>query len=189
VIRWRAAADRWFLPSLDVLISLLALFGLLLVAGGLPGVASHGQPLADAFWFTLNLGGALVLLAGGMKPIMRKAPLRTFALLYAAAVGILGTLRLEVTGFHFLVPGWLIMTLCVAVILLSLRRPQIWAALGAIWCALLLGAWSIEGVIGFLTVETRQLSLFLPLQTAAFVFAVALLVAHLRRRDRVADIV
>ena len=187
--RERSGADGWFLPSLDVLISLLALFGRLPVAGGLPGIASQGQPLIDGFWFTLNLGGALVLLAGGLKPMLRKAPLRTFALLYAASIGILGTLRLEVVGFHSLVPGWLLMTLCVGIVLLSLRRPRLWAAVGAIWCALLLGAWSVEGVTGFLTVETRQLSLFLPLQIAAFVFAVALLVAHLRRRHRATDIV
>jgi hypothetical protein len=69
-----SAGGGWFLPGLDVLTSLLALFGLLPLAGGLPGITSQGQPLADGLWFTLVLGGALVLLAGGTKLLLRKAP-------------------------------------------------------------------------------------------------------------------
>ncbi|MGC9945641.1 MAG: hypothetical protein ABSF64_04540 [Bryobacteraceae bacterium] len=177
----------WFLPGLHVLTSLLALFALLPLAGGLPGVGSQGQPLADGFWFTLILGGALALLAGGLKPLLRKVPMRLFALLYTASVGVLGTLRLLFAGFHFLVPGWLLMTLCIGGLLFSLRHPRLWVAVGAIWSALLLGACSAEGVIGFLTIDTRQLSSLLPLQIVAFVLVIVLLVAHLRRPDGVVD--
>jgi TRAP-type mannitol/chloroaromatic compound transport system permease large subunit len=99
----------------------------------------------------------------------------------------LGTLRLYLVGFDFLVPGWLLMALCVGGILISLRRPRLSAAIGAAGCALLLGASSVVGVVGFLTIETRQFSLFLSLQTVAFVLALLLLVMHVRRRRRMAD--
>jgi len=183
----RNGVEGWILPSMDVLISLLAFFGLLPLAGGLPGIASQGQPLGDGSWFTVILGGALLFLAGGMKMLLRKAPLRLFILLYASSIALIGTLRLYLAGFHFLVAGWLLMTLCVGGILFSLRRPRLWAVAGATWCALLLGACAAAGVVGFLTIETRQLSLFLPLQIVSFAFALVLLVIHLRRRDSVAD--
>jgi len=56
-------AGAWVLPSLDVLASLIALCGLLPIAGGLPGIATQGQPIIDGFWFTVNLRGALLIAA------------------------------------------------------------------------------------------------------------------------------
>src|SRR5438445_13852801 len=102
------------LSILDILGSSVALIGLLPIAGGLPGIASQGQPLIDGIWFTVNLGGALLLLAGGMQLLLRRVRLHLFVLLYAALIGTLGTLRLQLGGFQLLVGGWLVMALCVA---------------------------------------------------------------------------
>jgi hypothetical protein len=168
----------WILPSLDVVTALIALCGLLPIAGGLPGVASQGQPIVDGIWFTVNLGGALLLLAGGVKLLLRKAPLHIFVLIYAAFIGMSGTLRLELAGFQLLVGGWLLMAFCVGGLLLALRSPWLWAVVGATWCVLLLGFWSVGGVIGFLSIETRQFSPFLPLQILAFVLALMVLGLH-----------
>jgi hypothetical protein len=179
----------WILPSLDVTASLVALAGLLPMAGGLPGIASQGQPLMDSLWFTANLGGALLLLAGGMKLILRKIQSHTFVGCYAAFIGGLGTLRLEMAGYRLLIPGWLIMTLCVGGLLFSLRRAWLWVVVGSIWCLIVLGFWSVGGVISFLSTETQELSLFLPLQIAAVVFVLVLLVVHLKGRHSVAGVV
>ena len=182
----RNGAVSWILPSLDVLASLFALSGLLPIAGGLPGIASEGQPLVDGLWFTVNLGGALLLLAGGIKLLLRRTRVNVFVIVYVALIGVLGTLRLLPTGFGFLVGGWVLMAFCVGGLLLSLRRAWLWAITGAVWCVLLLGVWSVEGVISFISTETQRLSFFLPLHIVAFVFVLVLLVIHLRYRRDVA---
>lgn len=183
----RNRAMSWILPSLDVVASLLALSGLLPIAGGLPGIASAGQPLIDGAWFTINLGGALLLLAGGMKLMLQRVQVNVFVLFYIALVAVFGTLRLQPAGFRFLIGGWVLMAFCIGGLLLWLRRAWLWATTGAIWCVLLLGVWSIGGVISFLSTETQQLSFFLPLHIAAFVFVLVLFVIHLRCRGNVAD--
>jgi hypothetical protein len=174
----------WVLPIVDVLAALLALSGLLPIAGGLPGIASQGQPVMDSLWFTVNLGGALLLLAGGLKLLLRKGSLHLFILLYSVSIGVLGILRLQIAGFPHLISGWLLMAFFVAGLLLLLHRPWPWTVMGAVWCALLLGFWSIGGVISFLSTETQQLSFFLPLQIVAFLLTLVLLVLLvLNRRD------
>jgi hypothetical protein len=180
-------AGAWVLPSLDVLTSLIALRGLLPIAGGLPGIASQGQPIIDGFWFTVTLGGALLLLAGGVGLLLRRASLHRFALVYAAFIGVSGAVRLELVGFRILLVGWLLMALCVGGMLLALHRPWLWAVAGATWCVLLLGFLSVGGVISFLSIETSRLSPFLPLQIVAFVLALVVLVLHLRYRGSVVD--
>jgi len=76
------------------------------------------------------LGGSLSLLAGGVKLLLRKVGLRQFVICYSALVGIVGVLRLQLVGFHFLIAGWLLMTFCVGGLLLSLHGPNIWAIAG-----------------------------------------------------------
>jgi hypothetical protein len=176
------SAAAWILPSMDVLISLLALSALLPIAGGLPSIASQGQPLIDGIWFAVNLAGALLLLAGGMKLLFRRVRPYLFVLLYVAFIAALGTLRLHLVGFQRLIGGWLVMTLFVAGLLLILRIPLRWILTGIIWCVLLLGLWAVGGVVSFLSTETQQLSPFLPLQILAFVFVLVLLGLHLRYR-------
>jgi hypothetical protein len=175
------------LSILDILASSLAFIGLLPIAGGLPGIASQGQPLTDGIWFTINLGGALLLLAGGTKLLLRKVPIRLFVLLYTALICVLGTLRLQLVGFHLLIGGWLVMAFCVGGLLLLLNRPWLWAVAGTAWCVLLLGVWSVGGVISFLSTETQRLSFFLPLQIVAFVITLVLLVLNIRVRGTVTE--
>jgi hypothetical protein len=175
------------LPVLDILASSLALIGLLPVAGGLPGIASQGQPFTDGVWFAINLAGALLLLAGGTKLLLRKVPMRLFVLLYTALICVLGTLRLQLVGFHLLIGGWLVMAFCVGGLLLLLNRPWLWAVAGTAWCVLLLGVWSVGGVISFLSTETQRLSFFLPLQIVAFVITLVLLVLNIRVRGTVTE--
>jgi len=183
----RSSAKSWILPGLDVLIALLTLFVLLPIAGGLPGMASQGQPLIDGLWFTINLGGPMLLLAGGMNLLLRKVRLPLFVFFYAVLIASLGALRLQQTRFPLLVLGWLLMVVCVGGLLFSLRRPWLWAVAGTTWGVILLGIWSVGGVISFLSTETQQLSFYLPLQIVAFVFALVLLAVNLRRRESVAD--
>lgn len=178
-------SETRILSVLDILGSSVALIGLLPIAGGLPGIASQGRPLIDGIWFTINLGGALLLLAGGIKLLLRQIRLHLFVLLYTALICVLGTLRLQLVGFHLLIGGWLLMAFCVGGLLLLLNRPWLWAVAGAAWCVLLLGVWSVSGVISFLSTETQRLSFFLPLQIAAFVLALVLLVLHVRFRHSV----
>ena len=173
------------LTVLDILGSSVALLGLLPIAGGLPGIASQGQPIIDGIWFAINLGGALLLLAGGIKLLLRQVRLHLFVLLYTASICLLGTLRLQLVGFHLLIGGWLLMGFCVGGLLLLLNRPWLWAVAGTAWCVLILGAWSVGGIITFLSTETQQLSFFLPLQIVAFVIALVLLVLHIRFRHSV----
>lgn len=178
---------RWLLPVLDISASALALFLGLPLAGGLPSISSSAAPWADGLWFLMILGGAFLLLAGGLKLLLRQAPLNFFVLLYTALISALGTLALQGRGSHFSVGGWLFMSLTIAGLLLSLHRPWLWATAGALWCVLLFGLLSVVDVIDFFSIETRQLSLFLPVQLVAFVLVVALVVVHFRYRNTVAD--
>jgi hypothetical protein len=177
-----SSAAAWIVPSLDVLTSSVALYGLFPIAGGLPGIASQGQPIIDGIWFTVNLGGALLLLAGGIKLLLRKARLHLFVLIYAAFISMAGTLRFELVGSQFLVGGWLLMAFCIGGLLLALRSPWLWEIAGAAWCVLLLGAWSVGGIVSFLSIETRQLSFFLLMQVVAFILALVSLILHFRYR-------
>lgn len=170
------------LPLLDILAASLAFIGLLPVAGGLPGIASQGQPLTDGIWLTINLAGPLLLLAGGTTLLFQKIPTRLFVLVYTALICVLGTLRLQLIGFHLLIGGWLVMAFCVGGLLLLLKRPWLRTLAGTAWCVLILGIWSVGGAISFLSTETQQLSLFLPLQIVALILTLALLILNIRAR-------
>lgn len=172
----------WIIASMDVTAGLLVCSALLSVAGGLPSIASVGQPLVDGIWFTLNLGGPLVLLAGGLKMLFQQFRSSVFILVFACSIGTLGIVRLLVTGFQILLPGWVLMVLCIGGLLHALKRPWIWATAGTMWCVLILGVWSVAGIVSFVSTETQELSLFLPLQVVGFVLVLVLLFFHLRLR-------
>jgi hypothetical protein len=180
----RKSGEKWILPTLDVVTSLVALMGLLPIAGGLPSIGSHGEPLNDGLWFTANLGGALLLLAGGTKTLLRKVSSPGYVAVFTASIAALGSLRLELSGFRHLISGWFILALCVGALLLWLRRPWVWAVVGTTWCVLLLGIWSIGGVMAYLSAAAPQFPFFLPFQILACVFALALLILHLRTTGR-----
>jgi hypothetical protein len=182
----RVGSVTRILPSLDVVTSLVALSGLLPVAGGLPSIASVGDGLTDGIWITVNLGGGLLLLAGGLKLLLPKVSFPRFVAAYVISIAALGTLRLQLLGFHKLVSGWLLLAVCVAALLLMLHRPWVWSLVGATWCVLLLGLWSTGGVMSYLSASSPQFPFFVPLQMLACVLALALLAAHLRYRASVA---
>jgi hypothetical protein len=172
----------WTIQSADVLESLLALYVLLPIAGALPGIASEGQPLVDSLWFGINLCGPLILLAGGLKGWFGKMRFGSFAVAFACVVALLGAFALQLGGFHRLIAGWILMTLYLAGLLVSLRRPWLWAIVGTTWSLFLLGTWSTVSTIGFITTETQQFSFFLPLQVLAFGLSLVVLFLHLRYR-------
>lgn len=177
----RERRDKVFL-ILDIVTSLIALCGLLPIAGGLPSIASSGGPLADGVWFTANLGGALLLLAGGLKSLFPKITDRHFLFAYATSIALLGTLRLELAGFPRLVGGWLFLSLCIGGLLLSLRVARLWSTVGTLWCALLLALWSVGGVMAYFSASAPEFPLFLPFQILGCISAFVLFVLHLRYR-------
>lgn len=176
----RGSRDKVF-AILDVVASVIALCGLLPIAGGLPSIALGG-PLADGVWFTANLGGALLLLAGGLKSLAPKITDRHFLFAYATSVAVLGTLRLAVAGFSGLIPGWLFLALCIGGLLLSLPGPRLWSTVGTLWCALLLALWSVGGIMAYFSASAPEFPLVLPFQTLGCISSLVLFVLHLRYR-------
>src|SRR5580658_7060150 len=93
---------------LDVVVSILAMVGLLPIAGGLPSIASPAVFYADAMWFTANLAGPLLLLAAGLRMLLRGVSLIWYVCGYTALVIVVGELRLRLVGFPRLTSGWLV---------------------------------------------------------------------------------
>lgn len=183
LVETRRDTTNWILPALDVSASLLTLFVCLPIAGGLPAVASSPGSWADGLWFLMTLGGAFLLLAGGLKLLFRQAPIRFFVVLYTLMISALGILRLHGSGFSSLVGGWFFMALCVGGLLFSLHQPWLWATGGAAWSVLLLGFLSVVSIRSFLKTETERFSFFMPLTAVACLFVLVLLVFHLRYGD------
>lgn len=175
--------SAWMVHGLDLLLSLLALFVLLPIAGALPSIASEGRPLIDSLWFTFNLGGPFILLAAGLKGWIGEGRLHLFVLFYACVIGALGALLLQLGGLHSFIGGWILMTFYLAALLLSLHRSWLWDIAATGWCLLLLGIWSVTSTISFITNETQQFSFFLPLQILAFALSLVVLIVHLRYRN------
>jgi hypothetical protein len=181
----RQGGITWTLPSLEIVTAVIALWGLLPLAGGLPSIASPGEPLVDGMWFTVSLGGAFLLLAGGVKQLLPKITPPWFVVVYVASIGLLGIMRLQFTGFNRFAPGWLVLVFCVGALLLMHRRPWIWATVGAAWCSLLLGI----GVIGAAILHASdgvRFPILLPLFLIAGVLAITTLVLNIVYRQTVA---
>jgi hypothetical protein len=171
------------LPGIAVVASLIALAALLPIAGGMPSLASGGQPLSDGVWFFANLGGPLLLLAGGLKKLLPRVSSPGFVIAYVVSVAVLGIARFAAVGFNRLVFGWALMALCLAGMLFMLRRSWIWVIVGALWSALLLGLWSVGGVLSYFAAAAPQFPFFLPLQVLACVMTLAVFFAYLLRRS------
>ena len=95
---------------LDVVAAILALMGLLPMAGGLPSIASPAIPFADAIWFMANLAGPALLLAAGLRLALRGITTLWYVSGYTLLLMAAGELRLWMTGFHRLAVGWFVMT-------------------------------------------------------------------------------
>lgn len=168
---------------LDVGVAILALIGLLPVAGGLPSIASPAMPFADAIWFTVSLGGPLLLLAAGLKMLFRTFSIRWYVLGYTLLVIVGGGLRLWLTGFHRLAYGWLVMGICIGAALLILRRTWLWGLIGALWSSVLLGIYSYGGIVASLSKAATQFTVLLPVCIVGSVLSLVTGLLHLRLRQ------
>jgi hypothetical protein len=172
---------------LDVLAAILAFAGLLPMAGGLPSIASPAIPFADAIWFIANLVGPALLLAAGLRLIVRELPILWYVSGYTLLLMAAGDLRLWMTGFHRLAAGWFVMVVCIGVLLLILRRFWLWAVVGSLWSALLLGIWSIGGIVAYVSASAPLFPTLLVIQIVGAVTALAVGLLHVRIRMRAAQ--
>jgi hypothetical protein len=168
---------------LNVGAAILALIGLLPVAGGLPSIASPAVPFADAMWFTVSLGGPLLLLAAGLKMLFRTWSVRWYVLGYTFLVIVGGGLRLWFAGFHRLAHGWLIMAICIGAMLLTLRRIWLWGLIGGVWSGMLLGICSYGNIAGYLSAAAPLFPVLLPIDIVGCVSAFTIGLLHVRLRQ------
>jgi len=169
---------------LDVTAALLALMGLLPMAGGLPSISSPVVPFADTLWFVANLAGPALLLAAWLRPAFRGIPMLLYVLGYTLLLAVTGGLRLWATGFHRLAYGWLIMACCVGTLLLLMRRFWLWAVVGAFWSGLLLSVWVFVGVVTYTSANATLFPTLLVIQIVGAVVALGGGLLHLRHRGR-----
>ncbi len=170
------------LSFLAVVTAIVALGGLLPIAGGLPAIASPVIPLADAMWFTANLAGALLLLAAGFQMLFRRATIPRYVCGYTILLIVIGELRLWFAGFHRLTLGWLVMAVCIGVLLIVLRRVWLWALVGGIWSGLILGFWCYGGIVSYVSASAPQFPALLFVQAIGCVSAIVIGLAYLRFR-------
>ena len=140
-------------------------------------MADPGGIFADTAWFMFNLGGPLLLLAGGLKGFVPAINDGKFIALYCFLVALFGSARLQLADFRSLVGGWVCLAIAVSILLLLLKRPTRWITVGAVWCVLVLGAWSYGGVLSYLSAAAPQLPAFLGFQMLGCILALAIL-AH-----------
>jgi hypothetical protein len=168
---------------LDVVAAILALAGLLPMAGGLPSIASPAIPFADALWFIANLAGPALLLAAGLRLAFRRIPILWYVSGYTLLLMVAGELRLWMTRFHRLASGWFVMALCIGALLLILRRFWLWAMLGGLWSGLLLGVWSYGGIVAYTSASAALFPTLLLIQIVGAVMALVVGLLHLRFRE------
>jgi hypothetical protein len=169
------------LSVLDAVAALLALAGLLPVAGGLPSITSPSSSFANELWFLLNLAGPALLLAAGLRPSLRRIPMLWYISGYTCLWMIAGGVRLRTIGFHRLLPAWLITFLCIAVLLLLLRRVWLWAIVGGLWSTLLLGTYAVGGIVAYVSAGASSFPTLLVIQLIAAITSLVAGVLHLRR--------
>jgi hypothetical protein len=170
------------LSVLDVVAAMLALAGLLPMAGGLPSIASPAIPFADALWFMANLAGPALLLAAGLRLVFRGISVLWYVPGYTLLLMAAGVLRLWMTGFHRLASGWFVMALCIGVLLLILQRFWLWAVVGGLWSGLVLGVWSYGGIVAYTSASAALFPTLLLIQIVGAVMALVVGLLHLRLR-------
>jgi len=172
------------LPALDIIAAVAVLACLLPATGAIPGIADPAFPLANAGWFTGGLGGAFLLLATGPRLLLGETSSLLYAIGFATLIGVAGALRFQSTGFANLILDWVAMALAIAGLLLVLRRPWLWGAVGGLWSGFLLGAWSVMAFYSYFTTPTRLFSKFLLVQFLASAFAIFVALMNLRLRAK-----
>lgn len=173
---------------LEVLTALVALCGLMPIAGAFPAMFSGPETEANTIWLVINLGGALLLLAGGLKLLLPAIGRDRFILAFSAALAIIGMVRFHRSGFGRLTGSWLILAILIGISLSALRFPARWSGFGTAWCFALLLAWSVGGVMSYLAATAPRLPLFLAFQMAGCILTMGLLVIHVRFTHRVNDL-
>jgi hypothetical protein len=168
---------------LDVVAAILAVAGLLPMAGGIPSIASPAIPFADAIWFMANLAGPALLLAAGLRLALQGIPVLWYVSGYVLLLMVAGEARFWMTGFHRLASGWFVMALCVGVLLIILRRFWLWAVVGGLWSGLLLGIWSYGGIVAYTSASAVLFPTLLVIQTVGAVMALVVGLLHLRFRQ------
>jgi len=169
---------------LDVIAAILTLAGLLPTAGGLPSIAPAAVPLADAMWFTANLTGPAILLAAGLRLLLRRLPRYLYLSGYTLLLLIAGELRLFAIGFRRLALDWLVTALCITLLLLLFRHVWVWGAVGGLWSGALLGVWVIGGLMAYSSATTALFPALLAIQIVGAITALVVGVLHLRLRPR-----
>ena len=154
------------------------------MAGGLPSIAPPAVPFSDAIWFTVNLAGPALLLAAGLRLVLRRMSWYLYLSGYTLLLLIAGELRLFATGFHQLALGWLVMALCIALLLLLFRRVWVWGVVGGLWSGLLLGVWVIGGITAYSSATTVLFPTLLAIQITGAITAPVVGVLHFRLRIR-----
>jgi hypothetical protein len=189
VMRYRRLMSTLIEPKsamfsvLDVAAAILALAGLLPMAGGLPSIASPAIPFADVIWFTANLAGPALLLATGLRLLFRGMPMLWYVSGYTVLLMAAGELRFWLTGFHRLAFGWFIMALFIGVLLLILRRFWLWAVVGGLCSGLLLGLWSFGGIVAYKSASAALFPTLLLIQVTGALMALVIGLMHLRFRE------
>jgi hypothetical protein len=103
---------------------------------------------------------------------------------YTALLMAAGELMLWMTGFHRLAAGWFVMAFCIGVLLLILRRFWLWAIVGGLLSALLLGIWSISGIVAYTSASSAQFPTLLAIQIVGAVVALVVGLLHFRLQRR-----
>ena len=129
-----------------------------------------------------NLAGPALLLAAGLRLALRGITTLWYVSGYTLLLMAAGELRLWMTGFHRLAVGWFVMTLCIGMFLLILRRFWLWAVVGGLWSALLLGIWSVGGIMAYASASAALLPTLCVIQTVGAVMALVVGLLHLRLR-------
>ena len=157
-------------------------FGAMLpIAFGLPSMTGPAAPFADAIWLTGVLAGPALWLAAGPRRLLRIS-LRAYVLGYTVLLLAAGLLGFGLTISRRLSLGWLVMTLCIALMLMLLSLQWRWAVVGALWSSLSL-VWAAYGLAwAFLSAPTAVFPTPIVAYAAGAVTAFAMSVAHLRLR-------
>ncbi len=130
--------QRTLLAILALASSVLGTIALVPLAFSLPTMTTPLFPLASALWLVCCLGGPLLLLSSGLRLIIQGISRLVFWVVYAVfLVGVGFVLFLNLPR-HGLLLNWVVMTMGVCAIGLTLRSVWLCAAVGGTWQGVIL---------------------------------------------------